>query len=398
MSLLNEISSTLLAAKDVPQDLRDPECKSLCDKLTSHMWKVLVNNLEEGDISQENYISAMEKTYSFPHLGSRVYEVAVFHGMKSNLIRGEDPSRALAKYDLMLDFPPPIKSNLFFKGCINYKLSGIKEAQYYFLKGNQEYIEGSVVTSFFSYSRSICPFDVEDIVLDFSLQKKKSKYDNGWWILVSADSKYITRFLNNYALSIKNHATNIGLHLHWIDNSESFDEKSSAEEVINFARNLLGSRFDVTRQDCPKFRDSRTFFANSRFLIAKEVIKNKRGLIITDIDYQLIENPENFIDWCEEIDVGLQVKSENLINSWFPWLKVLAGTVVIKNTPVGNAFLHIYSELFKSAYVPQGFNWGLDQNILCAIYDRFKYIWLIGNSFDLRNPFNVPYEIKKIIK
>jgi len=149
MSLVSEISSTLLAVKDVPQDLRDPVCKSLCDKLTSLMWKVLVNNLDEGDISQANYVSAMEKTYYFPHLGSRVYELAVFHGMKSNLIRGEDPSLALGKYDSMLDLSPPTKSNLLFKGCINYKASGIKEAQYYFLKGNQEYIEGSIVTSFF---------------------------------------------------------------------------------------------------------------------------------------------------------------------------------------------------------------------------------------------------------
>jgi hypothetical protein len=123
-------------------------------------------------------------------------------------------------------------------------------------------------------------------------------------------------------------------------------------------------------------------------------LRDKRRLIITDIDFELYEDATALLDWSENHDVVLRVSRSPFV-SCFPWLKVTAGAVCVNDSAMGQRFLDMYSECFRRSYVPSGFNWGVDQNILCALNDEFSVHGFIGNLMDIRSPFRVPYKLKR---
>ena len=209
------------------------------------------------------------------------------------------------------------------------------------------------------------------------------------WILVSANSAYIGRFLRNYVDSIRSQPHEVALHAHWIEDAEDSATTLLAQDALNYARQQLDGRFESSKETCPAINDKRAYYACSRFSIAKGLLQRKGRLIITDIDYQIVGDLSAFSDWCDQYDVCLQV-TEDGVMSCFPWLKVWAGTVVLTNSPMSRLFLDMFAHCFSRTYVSFGFNWGLDQNILCALYDQLNHLGFIGNSLQTKNPFAVP--------
>lgn len=306
-----------------------------------------------------------------------------------------DPEQALRLLeDELASNAVPTKPNLILQGLCEYKLRGLKTAQYYFLRANQEYISDSIITPFFSYSRSICPVASIRQAERTNAPREKVESDRKTWILVAANSAYIGKFLKNYVDSIVKNPHKVGLHVHWILDSEDTTADALTQESLQYAKMMLNGALETSTEKCPKVKDKRSYFASSRFIIAKELLRYKRRLIITDIDYQVVGDLAAFSSWCDDYDVGLQVRDRSM-QSYFPWLKVVAGTVVVNNSQIGRLFLDMYAHCFSRAYIPSGFNWGIDQNILCALYDELKSLGCIGNSLDISNPFTVPYEIKK---
>lgn len=396
MAIDNEIEAAFEKAGAVSHDLRDAQCKKLCDELTALSWRVLTSGVTNGHISEELFRKALQQTADFPHLNSRIYEVVWLYRLRLMAVDDKfDPEQALKLLQNELaSHAVPTKPNLVLQGLCEYKLRGLHAAQYYFLRANQEYISDSIITSFFAYSRSVCPLASVYHAEDVSVPQQKVDSDGKTWLLVAANSTYVGKFLKNYVDSIVKQPHNIGLHLHWVLDAENMSEDALAQEALEYAKSQLNEAFEISTEICPKVRDKRSYFASSRFLVANDLLRSKGKIIITDIDYEIVGDLSAFCVWCDQYDVSLQVR-DNGLQSYFPWLKVLAGTVVVNNSPLGRRFLDMYAFCFSRTYVASGFNWGVDQNILCALYDELKRFGCIGNSLSTTNPFTVPYEIKK---
>lgn len=394
MNLLEEININFNQACEIKQDLSDPECKELCNKLTNISWKIIRNTSDiTQEISEDLSKKTLEKTKDFPHLNSRVYEIIWLYRIQRDFLSNSfnpQKTKDLLSKDLEKK-NTPTKVNLILQGACEYFFNGIDSAQYYFLRGNQEYIKDSVVTPFLSYSRSICPVHTQH-------QKNKSlptqnyiPNKHGTCILVAANSAYVARFLSNYVNSIASQAPSLYFHLHWIKDDEQYNEKAQCS--IEISQNILGEKFSLSEEISPEIHDKRSYFALRRFLVAPDILKNFKRIIITDIDYTLNNNPSEFLDFNDAFDVSLQI-SHNTIRACFPWLKITAGTVFIKNSAMGRTFLNEYKKRYEKIFLQNGFNWGIDQNILSSIYDDFSNFEFIGNSLNTENPFSVPYEIK----
>ncbi|WP_152608114.1 hypothetical protein [Burkholderia sp. A9] len=394
MSLILEIEAAFNKAQTVPLNLADPDCKSLCDQLTALCWKVIQATSLEGDLSEECFTAALAYTTSFPHLNSRLYEIMWLYRLNREYLKGNFDAREFKK-SLIADIKSdhrPTRSNLLLQGICEYYLNGINEAQYYFLRANQEYISRGMITPFFSYSRSICPIVNLDQGVDRARPRAIGNKPPSDCILIAGNSSYITRFLDNYAKSIATHCPEITLHLHWIkDGNIEVDEAGS--QAISEVHQILGDSFKVSSEMCPDIGDKRSYYALSRFLVARDILQSYRRLIITDIDYEAIGSLDDFLSYCDQYEVCLQTSST--VNSLFPWLKVLAGTVVVKSNSVGRLFLETYRRCYELTYLPYGLNWGIDQNILSSIHDKLFHFGFIGNSRLVKNPFTVPYHIKR---
>lgn len=394
MNLLEEINISFNQACEIKQDLSDPECKELCNKLTNISWKIIRNTSDiTQEISEDLSKKTLEKTKDFPHLNSRVYEIIWLYRIQRDFLSNSfnpQKTKDLLSKDLEKK-NTPTKVNLILQGACEYFYNGIDSAQYYFLRGNQEYIKDSIVTPFLSYSRSVCPTHIENKKNKLLATHEFIPARNKTCILVAANSAYVARFLSNYVNSITSQDPSLSLHLHWIKDSEQFDEK--AQDSIDISKNILGEKFSFSEEMSPEIHDKKSYFALRRFLVAPEILKKFQRIIITDIDYIIKKNLSDFLNFNEAFDVSLQI-SENTIRACFPWLKITAGTVFIKNSAMGRFFLDEYQKRYKKIFLPNGFNWGIDQNILSSIYDDFSIFEFIGNSLNTENPFSVPYEIK----
>jgi hypothetical protein len=394
MSLMFEIKVAFENAKAVKKDLGDLDCKSLCDRLSEICWEIINAPSLEGKIPELCYLEALESTASFSHLNSRIYEVWWLYKLTSEYLAGKFDPRGIKRLlvaDSRLDFRP-LRGNLFLQGLCEYFRDGMDAAQYYFLRANQEYISRGMVTPFFSYSRSICPpIEVFEESWD-SVSGVSDEDGNLDCILVAANSGYVTRFLENYARSIRDQSNSVVFHLHWIKDGES-ESDETAMRVIEKVRQFLGEQFKTSEEACPNVSDKRSYYASCRFLIASALIGNYRRLMITDIDYEVVGDLHPFLQWCNKYDVSLQIY--NNIKRVFPWMRVMAGTVVVKNSAMGRLFLEAYRRYFDIAYLPHALNWGVDQNILSGLLERFEKLGFIGNSRLTKNPFVVPYTLKR---
>lgn len=175
---------------------------------------------------------------------------------------------------------------------------------------------------------------------------------------------------------------------------DSIDLAGDVKAVLSAASNTLGAAFESSATVAPTVRDTRSWFAAERFLHAKSMLSDKGHLIITDIDYGLRDNPDEFIDWASRFDVCALLARGDEFKSFFPWLKVQAGTVSVRNTAAGHFFLDSFASNFDAAFVGAGWNWGIDQNALGTALDNMEGRAVIGNINDVRQPFYIPRELK----
>jgi glycosyltransferase involved in cell wall biosynthesis len=289
-NIIEEIVNAFEKALIVNHDLRDPHCKALCDRLTALSWKVLRAKEAPDFISRRIFESAMNATKNFPHLSSRIYEVM-------NLIR----IRRILEVEKgtisdVLDYyrhetNAPTRPNLMFQGILNYKLYGMKDALYYFLKGNQEYIGDSITTPFFAYSRSVCAFSQIEQVTKAQVENQLSN-NNRTCFLVAANSAYVAKFLKNYVEKIAPYLSNESLHLNWILDPEDDSSDKKAQEAINAAKKMLHDQFRVTRESIKDFKDKRSYFAFGDGALFEETLAPLSGLSNIHLERRFLTQQE----------------------------------------------------------------------------------------------------------
>ncbi|MDR2341839.1 MAG: hypothetical protein LBD84_02195 [Campylobacteraceae bacterium] len=265
---------------------------------------------------------------------------------------------------------------------------------YHMLKGNQEYIQKSIVTPFLSYSRSV-PFWLGKSIGDFPKNNANilSKVKEYPCILVAANNKYILKFIDRYIDSITIDS-NIDFYIYWIDD-EPETSNQVREKLSIISDKYSAGKFFIEYEKCPAFFDIRSYFACKRFIFVKKILKERVFAIITDIDYLVKGDLKRFINEIENNRYDVFVKlNNNNISSFFPWLKVTAGTFVVKNSSIGRYFIELFIFIFHQTFNPHGFNWGIDQNILTCLVELFDSMKCIGNLLEIYEPFTVPYDIK----
>lgn len=273
-------------------------------------------------------------------------------------------------------------------GVINYEKKDFQMANYFFLKGNQEAIRDSICTPFFSYSRSVIPIPDQ-----FSCSSYDCRAEKDFMILTSANSAYVIKYTERYLKSLA--GKGIDFHCIVIDDTSSQDEFEKLNIFLSRMQTNYNN-FSYSIDSVPDIFDKRTYFAMNRYLKAKEFLKKRKGLVITDIDYELTGDWNILIEQFYHNDILININEDHTAKSMLPWMTITVGTVGIKNTQVGWNFLSLYSKLFYQYFAPFGFNWGIDQNIASAIYQKFRNIWSFMNIRRMKEqPFGVPYDLKR---
>ncbi|ERI37673.2 hypothetical protein M707_09655 [Arthrobacter sp. AK-YN10] len=287
----------------------------------------------------------------------------------------------------------PTRSNLILRGAVEYRRRNHQLAKHFISRAHSQLIPDSVISPFFAYSRSTCLFEEP---YRGGLIAQSTCNDDKPWLLVAADRKYITKFLPNYVETmIQTGSSNVaGLHVRVVESDDTSDLDAAVQAVLSAASDALGTGFESSATTAPTVRDTRSWFASERFLHAKSMLADKGHLIITDIDYGLRYNASNFIEWSAEFDVCALLARPDEFKSYFPWLKVQAGTVSVLNSSAGHFFLDSFANNFKTSFVGSGWNWGVDQNALSTALDNMEGRAAIGNINDIRQPFYIPRALK----
>lgn len=396
LSILEELQELFDIAAVTPYDMRSEGSKSICVKLTAFCWRFLApyeggrpSWFEVSDYSP--FFRAEDMEYA-----ARIYELMWFANLAyiadGNQLLLDTAARRLSAE--AQNGKVPSRSNLILRGCIEYRRKNYQLAKHYISRAHHELIPDSVVSPFFAYSRSSCLFEepYRDSVENLSV---KSAY--GSCILVAGDAKYIVKFLPNYVDSIiRNRAHELlSLHVRFIATVDTEHLRESVQRVLREAKLLLGESLEVSETYAPAVRDTRSWFASERFVHAKSLLAARERLVITDLDYGLSAHPADFIEWSKKFDLCGLLARDDEFKSFFPWLKIQAGTVVVSNTVVGHHFLESFIRYFNSSFVGSGWNWGIDQNALANAHDNLAGRVAIGNINDVVQPFYIPRDLKK---
>lgn len=393
--LLEELSDLFAAANATPYNMRSDASKKACADLTAFCWRFLAPYAggKPAWFSEPHYpdfFNVSEQEYA-----ARIYELMWFANLA--FIASENPAlldeaartlEAEARSGLV-----PTRSNLVLRGAVEYRRRNFPLAKHFISRAHHELILDSVVSPFFAYSRSSCLFDEPYR----PPAKPESLAHSKPWLLIAADANYVVKFLPNYVDTVVEHggAHIGGLHVRLISTTDPEDRTSEALSVIESARGLLGDRVEVSRTAAPAVRDTRSWFAAERFLFARELLREKGRLIITDTDYGLRENPGEFVEWASTYDVCVLLARDEEFKAFFPWIKVQAGTVVVSDTAAGRNFLDDFATYFHNSFVGAGWNWGIDQNALSNAADNLAGRAAVGNINDVRQPFYIPRDLKR---
>jgi hypothetical protein len=133
----------------------------------------------------------------------------------------------------------------------------------------------------------------------------------------------------------------------------------------------------------------------ARFVRARKLLdRYRRGLLITDVDFFLDEDPGRRIERLGDEPV---IFEEAGIKRAFPWLRIRAGLVYLPANRAGRRFAALLGKTLLSAFNPAGRNWAIDQNALsgCAEYLRARgENFRTARELELETLFAVPYELK----
>lgn len=394
--MLDDLQELFDVAAATPYNMRSAESKTVCERLTAFCWRFLAP-YRDGKPSwfDSPYYPSVFRVEE-PEYAARIYELMWFANLA--YIATDQPmlldsaARQLAAEARTKIVPT--RSNLILRGCVEYRRKNYQLAKHFISRAHHELIPNSVISPFFAYSRSSCLFD--EPYRGGTAAAELTPAGNPW-LLVGADAKYIIKYLPNYVHTMIESGAHkqLGLHVRVIGTDDTDDFKDSVDAVLREVKSLLGDSVEVSEARAPDVRDTRSWFAAERFLHARFLLPAKGRLIITDLDYGLQKDPSEFLDWSKNFDVCALLARSNEFKSFFPWLKVQAGTVVVSNTAVGHYFLDAFAQYFDTSFVGAGWNWGIDQNALANAHDNIEGRAVIGNINDVNQPFYIPRELKR---
>lgn len=401
MPLLEDLEDAFSVAKHTPYDMSSTDSKLIRKRMSDYCWRFLAPYrsgkppwFDNPDYTE--FFNVKELQYA-----ARIYELMWFANFA--YIAEEEPglleyaARRLEAEGRTGNVPT--RSNLILRGCVEYRRKNNQLAKHFISRAHSELIPDSVISPFFAYSRSTCLFEESSEVRgDPAIGVS---HENAW-ILVAGDADYIIKYLPNYLNSLVE--TNAhedgfgGIHVRVMRAGVGTNERfAEVEKVLDTGRQLLGNGFETSYVTVPDVRDKRSWFAAERFLHARSLLADKGRLVITDLDYGVRIHPKSFLAWSEEFDLCGLLARDNEFKSFFPWLKVQAGTVVVSNSRIGKLFLDYFEKYFTTAFVGSSWNWGIDQNALANALDNLDGASAIGNINDVRNhqPFFIPRALKR---
>ncbi|HHJ1299045.1 MULTISPECIES: hypothetical protein [Pseudomonas] len=385
-----------------------PLGKPFCDQLTAEQWRVVRGKkLSEDEIQRVEGVSMHLHFADKPHGRQRLYELAKIAKLDNILSSGSKLGLLISELEADVKSGINTPSAYAMLGASHIAEGRYDLGVYYFNKSNSIVGRNNCVTAFMSLSRALpalASFEQPCVGPKTSLAflNEVRSFNDGPVAVVAGNALYINRFLENYARSIaeKGSGSFGGIHVHWVK------EKTEAPGFIDVAlmkSRLFCTELNVTFEEVDEVLDKKSYFAQSRFLVARRLSEHYRQpLLITDLDFQLSQDPSDAFKKLSFIDVSfLQHKIKSA--QWaFPWLRSMAGSVWVNNTEAGREFFRLMELGFASCYNAHWFNWGVDQNLLTSVleYSRTKSHLNFASFSEVAGPhlFNVPMDLKAGIK
>ncbi|MFG0851054.1 hypothetical protein ACF8R4_11080 [Pseudomonas sp. FYR_2] len=386
-----------------------PAGKPFCDQLTAEQWRVVRGKkLTDTEIQKVEELAKHQHFSDKPHSRQRLYELAKIARLDSRLSSGADVDELIAELELDVRNGINTPSAYAMLGASHIAEGRYDLGVYYFNKANSIVGRNNCITAFMGLSRALPalaafeqPF-FNDGEASLKFLSEARTFVGGVVAVVAGNALYINRFLENYARSIAEKGSGVfgGIHVHWVK------ERSEALDFIDTA--LTKSRgfcpeLNVTYEEIDEVLDKKSYFAQSRFLVARRLIENYRlPLLITDLDFQLNQNPSGAINKLSFIDVSFLQHNKTSAQWAFPWLRSMAGSVWVNNTDAAREFFRLMELGFASCYNPHWFNWGVDQNLLSSVleYSRTKSQLNFASFSEVAGSqlFNVPMDLKAGVK
>ncbi|NBB06929.1 hypothetical protein [Pseudomonas monteilii] len=386
-----------------------PAGKPFCDQLTAEQWRVVRGKkLSEVEIRKIEDLSKHLHFADKPHARQRLYELAKIAKLDIRLDSGAGLDPLIAELEVDVKNGVNTPSAYAMLGACHIADGRYDLGVYYFNKSNSIVGRNNCITAFMSLSRALpalAAFEqpsAESDETSLVFLNEMRSFKDGPVAVVAGNALYINRFLENYARSIAEKGSDSfgGIHAHWVK------EKTETPDFIDLT--LAKSRqfcpeLNVTVEEIDEVLDKKSYFAQSRFLVARRLSEHYRQpLLITDLDFQLSQDPSDAIRKLSFIDVSfLQHKKETA--QWaFPWLRSMAGSVWLNNTEVAREFFSLIKLGFISCYNAHWFNWGVDQNLLTSAleYSRTRSALNFASFSEVAGPhlFSVPMELKAGVK
>lgn len=386
-----------------------PAGKPFCDQITAEQWRVVRGKkLSEAEIHKIEGLSVHQHFADKPHSRQRLYELAKIAKLDNILSSGSKLDLLIAELEGDVNNGINIPSAYAMLGASHVADGRYDLGVYYFNKSNAIAGRNNCITAFMSLSRALpCLAAFDQPANSFGQTSLKflneiRRFNGGPVAVVAGNALYINRFLENYARSIgeKGAGSFGGIHVHWVK------EKAEGTDAIELALKKSMQYYpelNVTVEEIDEVLDKKSYFAQSRFLVARRLSEHYRlPLLITDLDFQLTQDPSDAVKKLSFIDVSfLQHKAKSA--QWaFPWLRSMAGSVWVNNTQAAREFFRLMELGFTSCYNAHWFNWGVDQNLLTSVleYSRTKLHLNFASFSEVAGPhlFNVPMDLKVGVK
>jgi len=394
LPLADQLRSLIERTESVPYDLTEPVARGLADELTALCWKYVRSGATEAPpwVWGPN----PELPADREHFSARVYEALWLARLSSVLTGAADaPTMLDAVRRLQAELHDegvPARSNLFLQAAVAYRQGDWRLAKHLFGRGNSQYVRRSAVSAFFSYTRSVDL--LEPALLGDRKERPAPRPDA--CIVVAADSRYIARFLKHYAESLVRDTSSgrVDMWLDWVRGDDDA-ESDQAHLAIESSRRALQGRLHVEEVPFDPRFDPRTYLACRRFIAARPLLRRYGTVLITDIDYEVSGPLADFLATAASYDVCATRASWRSLAAFFPWLHVLAGTVVVRSTVIGEWFLGGFENALEAVIGAGSWTWGADQNILSTLVRHLPYGAEFGNLRILGQPFSVPRGLKQ---
>ncbi|MFT0519364.1 hypothetical protein [Pseudomonas faucium] len=383
--------------------------KAFCDLLTAEQWKVV-----RGKKVSNEVIASIEELASAQHFSDkahsrqRLYELAKIAKMGSALSSGQslDPLVTELKQDIHVGANTPSAYALL--GACHIAGQHYERGVYYFNRANHIAARTSCITGFMALARSIPSLSVFDVdgdsvySADLEFVGKAEVFGAGAVSVVAGNSLYINRFIDNYARSVAERSDGAfaGIHVHWV--KDVGEHEAAIDQAMALARSH-GVAVNLTAERVSDIVDKKSYYAQARFLIARRLsVFYGSPLMITDLDFQLCENPRAALTKLSLIDVSF-LQHEPGTTMWaFPWLRSMAGSVWVNNTPKAREFFRLVEQGFDACFNPTWFNWGIDQNLLTTVLEQMSRNSQINfasmTKVSERPLYDVPRDLKAGIK